>query len=139
MRRIVAVFALCLVFGVYQARSATLDDDEEQEKMKKYKEECIPETGVERSYVDDAELGILRLDEKLACYAACMMKKVGVMRADGSINDEVAISKIPSGINQEKATEVFHKCKRVPSKNHCLKAGLMAKCFVDNQDYVLGD
>ncbi|XP_066581585.1 general odorant-binding protein 83a-like [Prorops nasuta] len=139
MKRTLTLFAVLLITGVHHARSASMDDEEEQAKMKVFKEECIPETGVDRSFVDDAELGILRLDEKLACYAACMMKKVGVMRPDGSINDEVALSKIPSGINQEKAIEVFHKCKRVPSKNHCLKAGLMAKCFVDNQDYVLGD
>lgn len=130
MKTLLVLVCICLV-GALGALT-----DEQKAKLKAYKTSCIQETGVAEDDVEKAKTGQIPEDnEKLSCFAACMLKKIGIMNPDGTVNEEVARSKIPQDVPQEKAEEVFKKCKDVSGSNTCEKGGNLMKCFMENKDF----
>ncbi|XP_078053043.1 general odorant-binding protein 56a-like [Augochlora pura] len=129
MKTVLVVFALCFV-------SALALTDEQKAKLVQYKNDCIADTGVDAKVVDDAKAGNFNVDdEKLACFSSCMLKKIGIMNADGSINEETARKKAPAGVTQEQIDDVINKCKDITGPNDCKKAANLVKCFKDNKSF----
>ncbi|KAL6262521.1 hypothetical protein P5V15_005317 [Pogonomyrmex californicus] len=129
MKAIVIVFAISLV-TVLGALT-----EEQKAKLRQYKETCIAETGVDATMVENAKKGeIAEGDEKLACFATCLLKKIGIMTANGDIDWEVARAKIPSGVPQEQADQLYNACKDV-SGTGCEKGGNVFKCFYENKQF----
>nr|ARN17865.1 odorant binding protein 9 [Cephus cinctus] len=122
MKTFLAVFALCIA-GTLAALS-----EEQITKLKTYKESCIEETGVDPSVIEAAKKGTYSDgDEKLACFSACLLKKIGVMDPDGKINEEVIRSKIPSSIPKDQADNIINTCKGLTGANACETAGKVLK------------
>ncbi|KAK2575296.1 hypothetical protein KPH14_008145 [Odynerus spinipes] len=112
--------------------------DEQKAKLKAYKESCVTETGVDPVVVENAKNGnIVEGDEKLACFAACIMKKIGVLSPEGNIDEEVLRSKVPDDIPKEQVDEVFEKCKSVDGASVCEKGGKLMKCFLENKKFTV--
>ncbi|KAH0950003.1 Obp7 [Eciton burchellii] len=114
---------------------ATLDGfkltDEQRSKLKSYKESCIAETGIDPSVIDDAKHGQFHEnDEKLGCFVTCMLKKIGIMDADGNVDWEVARSKLPPDVSQDDFDHVFDRCKDIAGDG-CKKAANLLKCALE--------
>lgn len=135
------VVTFLLVLCAVQLTKAYFDQSElSPEQLKQWhdiKEACITESGVSREFVEEAEKGVLIIDEKLACFGACAMKKIGLMREDGSIDIDAGIANIPIAFNKERAEEALRKCAKLDNSNLCMKAGIIIKCLMDQKKYVL--
>lgn len=101
------------------------------------KEKCIVESGVAREVLAQAEKGVLMVDEKLACFGACAMKKIGLMKEDGTVDLDVGISKIPKAFHKGRAEEILRKCGKLNSGDVCVKAAIIIKCLMDHKKYVV--
>ncbi|CAL7937723.1 unnamed protein product [Xylocopa violacea] len=129
MKTIVVVFAFCLV-------GALALTEEQKAKLSEYKSACITETGVDTQVVDNAKSGnYAKDDEKLGCFTACMLKKIGIMNQDGSVNEEVARKRAPPNIPKEQVEDVISKCKDTTGPNDCQKASNLAQCFIDKKSF----
>nr|QNC49766.1 odorant binding protein 1 [Trissolcus japonicus] len=126
MKFFIAVFALCIV-GALGALT-----DEQKAKLKEHKEHCFTETGVDPAVVENVKKGQFVQDPKLACFTACVMKRIGVMNANGSINEEVARAKLPATVSVEKAAEILGSCKSLKGANDCETAVMVFKCYMQH-------
>ncbi|XP_017878110.1 general odorant-binding protein 56d-like [Ceratina calcarata] len=129
MKTIAVVLAICFV-------GAMALTDEQKAKLAEHKAVCITETGVDAQVVENAKNGNWADgDEKLECFSACMLKRIGIMRPDGSISEEVTRQKAPTDIPKEKIDDVINKCKGTTGANDCKKAANLAKCFIENKSF----
>ncbi|XP_032691012.1 general odorant-binding protein 83a-like [Odontomachus brunneus] len=127
MKVIVVVLAVCFAAALGELT------DEQKEKLKTYKESCISETGVDPNVVKNAKEGMIdESDEKLACFATCLLKKMGMMKENGDIDIDAVRSKIPSNIPQEEADRVINICKDITGTG-CWKGGNIMKCVLQNK------
>ncbi|XP_033217025.1 general odorant-binding protein 56a-like [Belonocnema kinseyi] len=130
MKTVFAVFSFCLVGAM---ASIT---DEQRAKLQEYKTSCVAETGVDAAVVQNAKEGnIAEDDEKLACFFACLLKKIGIMNTDGTINEEVARAKIPVSVPKDKADEVINKCKLLKGATDCETAKKVMKCYGETKTF----
>ncbi|KAG7200593.1 hypothetical protein KM043_001152 [Ampulex compressa] len=130
MKTIAVVFALCVVGALAGIT------EEQRTKLKAYKDSCIAETGVNPTAVENIKRGQLAQDdEKVACFATCMLKKIGILNPDASINEEVARAKLPATVPQGEAEAVFANCRNIGGANACEKGGNLLKCFMENKRF----
>ncbi|KAM0730336.1 General odorant-binding protein 56d [Formica fusca] len=109
--------------------------DEQKAKLRQYKESCINESGVDPTVVENAKKGeIAEGDEKLACFSTCLLKKIGIINANGDIDWEVARAKVPSGVPQEQTDRIYNNCQNVAGEG-CAKGANLLKCFVENKSF----
>ncbi|EFN68669.1 General odorant-binding protein 56d [Camponotus floridanus] len=87
--------------------------------------------------VENAKNGqVAEGDEKLACFGNCILKKLGIINANGDIDWEVARSKVPPGISQEQIDHVYNKCQNVAGSG-CEKGANLLKCFKENKNFAV--
>ncbi|KAL0114708.1 hypothetical protein PUN28_011782 [Cardiocondyla obscurior] len=131
MKAIVIVLAISVVAVLGELT------DEQRAKLKAYKVSCITESGVDPTVVENAKKGQApENDEKLACFATCMLTKIGIMTADGEVDWDVARSKLPSDVPSEKADQLYNACKDI-SGTGCEKGHNLFKCFLANKQFHL--
>ncbi|XP_017795892.1 PREDICTED: general odorant-binding protein 56d-like [Habropoda laboriosa] len=129
MKTIAVVFALCFV-------GAMALTDEQKAKLTEHKTACIAETSVDPQVVENAKKGnFAQDDEKLGCFVSCMLKKIGIMNQDGSVNEEVTRAKAPSDIPKDQVETIINKCKTATGANDCKKAANIASCFMKNKTF----
>ncbi|XP_033342464.1 general odorant-binding protein 56a [Megalopta genalis] len=127
--------AALIVFALFFVSALALTD-EQKAKLTQYKKDCITDTGVDAKTVEEAKTGNFNMDdEKLACFSSCMLKKIGIMNADGSLNEETARQKAPAEVTKEQIDDVINKCKDITGPNDCKKAANLVKCFKDNKSF----
>lgn len=131
MKAIVIVLAISFVAVLGELT------DEQKAKLREHKESCISETGVDPTVVENAKKGeVVENDEKLACFATCLLKKVGIMTADGDIDWEVARAKLPESVPQEQADQIHNACKDITGTG-CEKGHNLMKCFMEHKHFHL--
>ncbi|XP_076240646.1 general odorant-binding protein 56d-like [Calliopsis andreniformis] len=131
MKTIFVVFALCFV-------GALALTDEQKTKLAEFKNACITETGVEPQAIENAKSGNAdENDQKLKCFASCMLKKVGVMNEDGSFNEEVTRKRAPSHVTKDQVDDLINKCKDTTGDDVCDKAAKLVKCYKENKTFNL--
>ncbi|CAK9824343.1 General odorant-binding protein 56a [Anthophora retusa] len=129
MKTIAVVFALCFV-------GALALTDEQKAKLAEYKTACIAETGVDTHLIENAKKGnVAKDDEKFGCFSSCMLKKIGIMNQDGTLNEEVARQKAPSTIPKDQVETVINKCKTATGQTDCKKAANLVSCFMDHKTF----
>nr|WNA16301.1 odorant binding protein 2C [Quadrastichus mendeli] len=136
MKCFVIVLAVC-VAGAY---AATLND-EQKATLKGFKEGCITESGVSADTVNAIiKGGEIKREEKLDCFSACMLKKIGIMRADGTIDVEASRAKVKTtNVDVAKADKIIDKCKDLIGKDTCETGGNVFACFVQGKDFPVLD
>ncbi|XP_015434872.1 PREDICTED: general odorant-binding protein 56d-like [Dufourea novaeangliae] len=133
MKAIFVVAALCFV----AVQSAVLSD-EQKAKLAAHKTHCLAETGVDAQTVEDAKNGnVAENDEKLACFGSCMLKRIGIMNQDGSVNEEITRKRVPASVPKEQVDDLINKCKDTTGANDCDKAAKLIKCFKENKQFTL--
>lgn len=106
--------------------------DEQRERVKKYREECTEETGVEPQLIDRADRGDFVEDNNLKCFAKCFYVKAGFMNEAAELQLDVIRSKIPSEANRERALGIIEECKDVKGVDSCDTAYAIHKCYFEN-------
>ncbi|XP_043266036.1 general odorant-binding protein 56h-like [Colletes gigas] len=133
MKTIVVVVALCIV-------GAMALTEEQEAQLGEFKTVCMEESNVERQVVEDLKKGIVdENNEKGACFVACMLKKMGIMNQDGSLNEEVVKKRAPTDVTKERVEEIFNKCKDITGTNDCNKAAKLVACYKKNKSLNLLD
>ncbi|XP_051169104.1 general odorant-binding protein 56d-like [Leptopilina boulardi] len=128
-----AFFAIFTLFFVGALAGLT---DEQKAKLAAYKAECIKESGVDPAVVQNAKEGKAdESDTKLACFSSCLLKKIGIMNADGTINEEVARSKVPDSVPKDKAEEIINECKTMKGANDCETGLKVMKCYMEKKTF----
>ncbi|XP_012231124.1 general odorant-binding protein 56d [Linepithema humile] len=129
-----AIVIILVVFVVAALGGLT---DEQKARLKTYKESCISETGVDPVAVENAKRGeMAENDEKLACFANCLLQKIGFISADGDVNWEVIRAKVPSDVLQDQVDQLQNKCQGVDGSG-CQKGAKLFKCFLKNKNFHL--
>lgn len=128
------IFAFVLAVCFVSAVSAL--NDKERAKLREHRDACITETGVDAAKVEAAKVGNAdETDEKLACFSACLLKKIGIMNADGTFNEETTRAKIPADVPVDKANDVINKCKGITGENACDTGRKIYKCYMENKTF----
>ncbi|KAK0183052.1 hypothetical protein PV327_001130 [Microctonus hyperodae] len=71
-------------------------------------------------------------DPKFKCFHACIMKAIGSMNEDGSINEEKSIGDIPEDMpDREMMIESIKACKDEKGEDDCETATKITKCFME--------
>nr|QGW50304.1 odorant-binding protein 9 [Chouioia cunea] len=132
MKSFVIVFALCIA-GAFAGLT-----DQQIVKLREYKIGCLAETGVSEDVVNKLKVGeAVVFDEKLNCFSACILKKVGIMRPDGSIDEQVARDKLPKDWPQDKVDHVVNACKVQVGKDSCETGGKVLGCLAKTRAIAL--
>ncbi|XP_046487937.1 general odorant-binding protein 56d-like [Neodiprion pinetum] len=128
MKVLIVIFALCV------AGSLGGLTDEQIAKLKSYKQSCIAESGVEPSVVENAKQGqIAEDDDKLACFAACYLRHIGVYDAEGNVHEDVFRAKLPADVPKAKADEVVNKCSGLTGSTLCRTGAKLLKCMMESR------
>ncbi|XP_015512435.2 uncharacterized protein LOC107218907 [Neodiprion lecontei] len=128
MKVLIVIFALCV------AGSLGGLTDEQIAKLKSYKQSCIVESGVEPSVVENAKQGqIAEDDDKLACFAACYLRHIGVYDAEGNVHEDVFRAKLPADVPKAKADEVVNKCSGLTGSTLCRTGAKLLKCMMESR------
>nr|QJF45548.1 odorant-binding protein 3 [Aethina tumida] len=106
--------------------------EEQQQKIKQNREECVKETGVDPVLIDKADQGDFSDAPKLKCFAKCFYQKAGFLNAQGEVLIDVVKEKIPAEANKEEALAIIEKCKELKGQDACETAFLIHKCYFEN-------
>lgn len=90
---------------------------------------CIKETGVDLQVVDEAKKGNFADDENLKKFIHCFFKKIGVVDDDGQIHVDVALQKLPAGIDKAAAEQLLNDCKAKTGNDAVENAFEVFKCY----------
>ncbi|KAL2730854.1 signal recognition particle subunit SRP72-like isoform X1 [Vespula squamosa] len=130
--KFIVVFTFALIVGTLGLT------DEQKAKLKEYKESCITESGVDPATVENAKNGnIPEGDEKLSCFAACFVKKMGIFSPEGDLNEEILRARLQDSLPEDKVEEVFQKCKTIDGATTCQKGENYIFIFYSIQSYSL--
>ncbi|XP_058797518.1 general odorant-binding protein 56d-like [Phymastichus coffea] len=132
MKYFVVVFAICIPSALAGIT------DEQRAKLVEHKVACVAETGVSEDMVAKLKGGEpVVFDDKLNCFSACMLKKIGIMKADNSIDEQVARAKVPQDLPQDKVDQVINSCKTQVGKDSCETGGKVLDCLAKSKAVTL--
>ncbi|XP_017783047.1 PREDICTED: general odorant-binding protein 56d-like [Nicrophorus vespilloides] len=125
--KFIIVACVCLAVAV-QAHILT---EEQMEKLKTYKMECITSSGVDVEVVEKSKKGEFAEDPKLKEFLFCVAKKVGFLNEDGDYQVDVMKAKITAKHGQEAADNVVVACTEKKEASGAETSYALAKCFYE--------
>nr|CAJ2313450.1 B2 protein [Metisa plana] len=121
--KVLVVFAVCLV-------AASALTDEQKEKLKKHRGECLTETKAEQSLVDKLKNGDFKTEnEPLKKYALCMLTKSELMTKDGKFKKDVALAKVPNAADKPAVEKLIDACLANKGNTPHQTAWNYVKCY----------
>nr|AOG12864.1 odorant binding protein [Eogystia hippophaecolus]QLI62012.1 odorant-binding protein 9 [Streltzoviella insularis] len=121
--RTLLVFAVCFV--VAQALT-----DEQKDKLKKHRSECLSETKVDQQLVDKLKSGDFKTEnEPLKKYSLCMLMKSELMTKDGKFKKDVALAKVPNEADKPTVEKLIDTCLANKGNNPHQTAWNYVKCY----------
>ncbi|CAK1544587.1 unnamed protein product [Leptosia nina] len=128
---ILVFLCVMLLAPCFDAHNIHLSKDQ-KDKVHEYTAECIKETGVKTEIIEEAKKGQLSEDEGFKKFLFCFFQKSGMITADAKLNSEVALSKLPAGIDKVAASKLLDECKAKKGKDHADTAYEIFKCYYGN-------
>ncbi|XP_013147646.1 PREDICTED: general odorant-binding protein 56a-like [Papilio polytes] len=117
------VFAICLV--AVQALT-----DEQKEKLKKHRSECLAESKAVEEQVDKLKTGdFTNENEDLKKYALCLMVKSELMTKDGKFKKDVALAKVPNAADKPTVEKLIDACLANKGSTPQQNAWNYVKCY----------
>uniref|UniRef100_A0AAU8BFK7 General odorant-binding protein n=2 Tax=Conopomorpha sinensis TaxID=940481 RepID=A0AAU8BFK7_9NEOP len=117
------VFAVCLVL----AQALT---DEQKEKLKKHRTDCLAETKADVQLVDKLKTGDFKTEnEPLKKYAQCMLIKSELMTKDGKFRKDVALAKVPNPADKANVEKLIDTCLANKGNTPQQTAWNYVKCY----------
>nr|ALS31051.1 odorant-binding protein [Phenacoccus solenopsis] len=103
--------------------------DEDKQRHHQESEECIAESKLDPQILADMKAGKKPdpIPRELHCYAKCILKKEGVMKEDGSINEDR-----PGRSDAAKECEDKAKPASLAEADQCDTAGKIMGCYAKN-------
>ncbi|KAG6447330.1 hypothetical protein O3G_MSEX004926 [Manduca sexta] len=105
--------------------------DGQKEKANEHIAACIKETGIKPEVIAEAKKGHYSEDEAMKKFILCFFHKAGIVNADGKLNLDVAIAKLPPGVDKTEATKNLEGCKDNGGKDAAETAFAIFKCYKD--------
>ncbi|XP_034944489.1 general odorant-binding protein 56a-like [Chelonus insularis] len=131
MKVLALIFALCFV-GVFSELT-----EKKLAQLRGYRQECIEQTKVDETMIDKAKEGEwMEDDSNLQCYFSCMMKKIKVLNADGTLNEEKARKRMLNDLPEDKIEGVMMKCKDMKGDTDCTTAMKLMKCYATEKAFI---
>nr|ALS03864.1 odorant-binding protein 16 [Ectropis obliqua] len=117
------VLAVCFVAA--QALS-----NEQKEKLKKHKTECLAETKPDEQLVNKLKTGDYKTEnEPLKKYALCMLIKSELMTKDGKFKKDVALAKVPNAADKPAVEKIIDACLANKGNTPQQTAWNYVKCY----------
>ncbi|XP_023954198.1 general odorant-binding protein 56a [Bicyclus anynana] len=117
------VLAICFV----AAQSLT---DEQKERLKKHRSECLAETKADEQQVNKLKSGDFKTEnESLKKYALCMLIKSELMTKDGKFKKDVALAKVPNAADKPVVEKLIDNCLANKGNTPHQTAWNYAKCY----------
>ncbi|CAG4954887.1 unnamed protein product [Parnassius apollo] len=117
------VLAICLV--AVQALT-----DEQKEKLKKHRTECLAETKANEEQVNKLKTGDFSTEnEELKKYVLCLMEKSELMTKDGKFKKDVALAKVPNPADKPTVEKLIDTCLANKGETPQDTAWNYAKCY----------
>ena len=129
MKTFALIVALCVSGALADITS------EQVTRLLRYKDECMGEIGIDDEIIEKAmkEGTSYHREVKLECFMACILKKVGIMNEDGSINVDAAKEHASASVPKSAVHESIKKCKDAVGANDCEKAANFVDCLMEKQ------
>ncbi|XP_028157931.1 general odorant-binding protein 56a-like isoform X1 [Ostrinia furnacalis] len=133
------VLAVCFVVAQWAYgekiaawRNLTSFTDEQKEKLKKHKSECLSETKVEEALVNKVKTGDYKTEnDALKKYALCMMIKSELMTKEGKFKKDVALAKVPNPADKPAVEKVIDACLANKGNTPHQTAWNYVKCYYE--------
>lgn len=87
------------------------------------------ESGVKPELLSQAKKGHFVDDEALKKFTLCFFHKTGILTSDAKVNTDVAVSKLPSGVDKAALMKVLEGCKSKMGKTPEDTAFEIYKCY----------
>ncbi|NP_001159622.2 general odorant-binding protein 56d-like [Bombyx mandarina] len=101
----------------------------QKEKAKQYTSECVRESGVSTEAINAAKIGKYSKDKAFKNFVLCFFKKSAIFNSDGTLNMDVALAKLPPGVNKSEAQSVLKQCKNKTGQGAADKAFEIFRCY----------
>nr|XP_014102039.1 general odorant-binding protein 56d [Bactrocera oleae] len=126
-----AVVVVLAFVAVAAAQEAGLKLTEEQkQKVHTLGAECLKETGAAEEAVRAVVKGDnSQVDDKVKCFAKCMLGKLGYVE-NGKVNEEVVQNSLGKLIGDEKVKAIQAKCNGLKGTDDCDTAFQLRQCYV---------
>ncbi|KAI5644789.1 PBP/GOBP family domain-containing protein [Phthorimaea operculella] len=122
MKRFI-VLAVCLVL----AQALT---DEQKEKLKKHRSECLVETKADEAIVNKLKAGDFKTEnDSVKKYAHCMLVKSELMTKDGKFKKDVALAKVPNAADKPAVEKLIDSCLANKGNTPQQTAWNYVKCY----------
>nr|ALS03856.1 odorant-binding protein 8 [Ectropis obliqua] len=122
------LFGLVFVAAGINAGSVHLEGAQ-KDKAAETAMQCMKETGVKPEMVAEVKKGRLSEDEDLKKFTLCFFQKAGIISPDGKLNVDVALSKLPAGVDKTEAEKLLNDCKTKKGKTAADTAYEVFKCY----------
>ncbi|CAH0599994.1 unnamed protein product [Chrysodeixis includens] len=123
-----SIVILCIVVVGINAHSVHLPDAQ-KEKANAISKECIKESGVKTEVLEEAKKGHFSNDEAFKKFVHCFFKKADIVNADGKLNLDVALAKLPPGIDKADAEKLLKGCMSKTGKDAVDQTYEVFKCY----------
>ncbi|KAG8038524.1 hypothetical protein G9C98_006220 [Cotesia typhae] len=122
-------FAVVLLFAAVIVTEAAITP-EDLVKFGRARRDCDRTVPVDSSVIDRVIQGAMINDRQFFCYAACVVKELGLATADGSLMVDKVISKIPEGLpNRDTIVNAVNECGTKKAADPCDTAQMVFNCF----------
>ncbi|XP_053976065.1 general odorant-binding protein 56d-like isoform X2 [Hylaeus volcanicus] len=129
---------VAVVFVLFVASALAELTEQQKSDLSKFADDCMTEIGIESESIKKMIIGQEpEKNGKFNCYMSCVLKKIGIIQEDGSINVDVVRQEAPADIPKEAIEDLISKCKDTTGADDCEKAGNLIKCFVENKTFNL--
>ncbi|XP_049881137.1 general odorant-binding protein 56d-like [Pectinophora gossypiella] len=121
---------LCMVVAAAAAGGHKAELSQSQKNtIREYTADCVKETGVKPEVLANAKKGQFADDEALKKFTLCFFQKTGILSKDAKLNTDVALSKLPAGVDRAAVGKVLEECKKKTGKTHADTAFEVFKCY----------
>ncbi|XP_047537625.1 general odorant-binding protein 56a-like [Vanessa atalanta] len=117
------VLAICFI----AAQALT---DEQKDKLKKHRSECLVETKADEQLVNKLKTGDFKTEnEPLKKYALCMLIKSELMTKDGKFKKDIALAKVPNAAEKPAVEKLIDTCLANKGNTPHQTAWNYSKCY----------
>nr|AZB49387.1 odorant-binding protein 6 [Heortia vitessoides] len=118
-----------VVFAVKLVAAQALTD-EQKEKLKKHKTECLAETKVDEQLVSKLKSGDYKTEnEQLKKYALCMLIKSELMTKEGKFKKDIALAKVTNPADRPQVEKLIDTCLANKGNTPHQTAWNYVKCY----------
>lgn len=127
MMKSVTVF---VIFGLFSIAVAAPFTDDQIQKAQNHVKECLEELNMDPSTAQKLKDGDFSVDdEKVQCFAFCVLRKAGFVDSNGDQKIDVISKKLSVNKDKDQVAAAIELCKDVKGSSPCNKAYEAFRCY----------